>query len=164
MVQCFAMYNVSCMHYTRFSLTGSMAYVVKFQQDDFEYPQHSFDLTIFNILYFKNMFLPVIWSSGYIFLYRVRIQAVNDIGVGAFSPVTKFTTRALPPRPPRLECNGVAHNFLKLKWSEGRNNMDLNTFTLEMDKDDGKYGHLFFFLTHSHTMTPFDASGKQAFW
>jgi len=68
---------------------------------------------------------------------RVRIQAVNDIGVGPFSAVSKFTTRALPPQPPRLECCGTAHNSLKLKWGEGRNT-DLITYTLEMDRDDGK--------------------------
>ncbi|XP_052782735.1 fibronectin type-III domain-containing protein 3A-like isoform X3 [Mya arenaria] len=70
--------------------------------------------------------------------YKVRIQAVNGIGVGAFSSVVKFSTRALPPRPPRLECCGSAHNSLKLKWGEGRNT-DLITYTLEMDREDGNF-------------------------
>ena len=71
------------------------------------------------------------------FFRRVRIQAVNGIGVGAFSSQVKFTTRALPPRPPKLECCGASHNSIKLKWGEGRN-IDLITFTLEMDREDGK--------------------------
>ena len=69
--------------------------------------------------------------------YRVRVQAVNGIGVGPFSSAVKFTTRALPPSPPRLECMAVAPNSLKLKWGDGRN-VDLVTYTLEMDREDGK--------------------------
>ncbi|XP_052239608.1 fibronectin type-III domain-containing protein 3A-like isoform X2 [Dreissena polymorpha] len=70
--------------------------------------------------------------------YKVRVQAVNEVGVGTFSSAVKFTTRALPPRPPRLECCGSSHNSLKLKWGDGRN-VDLITFTLEMDKEDGNF-------------------------
>lgn len=75
---------------------------------------------------------------NYVTYFRVRIQAVNGIGVGPFSTAVKFTTRALPPRPPKLECCGTAHNSIKLKWGEGRNT-DLITYTLEMDRDDGRF-------------------------
>ncbi|XP_053404660.1 fibronectin type-III domain-containing protein 3A-like isoform X3 [Mercenaria mercenaria] len=74
--------------------------------------------------------------------YKVRIQAVNGIGVGAFSSPVKFTTRALPPRPPKLECCGASHNSMKLKWGEGRNN-DLITYTLEMDREDGNFQEVY---------------------
>jgi len=68
---------------------------------------------------------------------RIRIQAVNGIGVGPYSTATKVTTRALPPSPPRLECLSAAPNSLKLKWGDGRN-PDLVRYTLEMEKEDGR--------------------------
>lgn len=73
----------------------------------------------------------------WIYFYRVRIQAVNGIGVGAFSSPVKVTTRPLPPNPSKLECGTYAPNSLKLKWGDGRN-LDLLTYTLEMEKEDGK--------------------------
>lgn len=63
--------------------------------------------------------------------YRFKIQAVNDIGVGQYSNVLRVTTKPLPPKPPKLECVGFAHNFLKLKWGDGRNT-DFVRFYLEM--------------------------------
>lgn len=71
------------------------------------------------------------------YIYRIRVQAVNGIGVGAFSSPVKVTTRPLPPNPSRLECVSYAPNSLKLKWGDGRN-LDLLTYTLEMEKEDGK--------------------------
>lgn len=53
--------------------------------------------------------------------YRFKIQAVNDFGAGPFSNVFRVTTKPLPPKPPKLECVGVGHNFLKLKWGDGKN-------------------------------------------
>lgn len=52
--------------------------------------------------------------------YKMRIQAVNRIGTGAFSNYLKVTTLAMPPRAPRLECNQVGYNFIKLRWAEER--------------------------------------------
>ncbi|XP_031628985.1 fibronectin type-III domain-containing protein 3A isoform X2 [Contarinia nasturtii] len=63
--------------------------------------------------------------------YRFKIQAVNDIGIGHFSNVLRVTTKPLPPKPPKLECVGVGHNFLKLKWGDGRNT-DFVRFYVEM--------------------------------
>ncbi len=51
--------------------------------------------------------------------YTVRVQAVNRVGAGAFSPALRLATRPLPPAPPRLECASAAHNTLKLKWADG---------------------------------------------
>ncbi|KAK7478993.1 hypothetical protein BaRGS_00029754 [Batillaria attramentaria] len=70
--------------------------------------------------------------------YKIRIQAVNGIGVGPFSTATKVTTRALPPSPPKLECLSAAPNSLKLKWGDGRN-PDMVRYTLEMEKEDGSF-------------------------
>ncbi|NXV44928.1 FND3B protein, partial [Uria aalge] len=50
--------------------------------------------------------------------YRIRIQAVNEIGAGPFSHFIKAKTRPLPPLPPRLECAAAGPQSLKLKWGE----------------------------------------------
>ncbi|KAL8559262.1 hypothetical protein ACOMHN_040386 [Nucella lapillus] len=81
--------------------------------------------------------------------YKIRIQAVNGIGVGPYSTVTKATTRPLPPSPPRLECLSAAPNSLKLKWGDGRN-PDLVRYTLEMEKEDGSFQAVYSGLAHTH--------------
>lgn len=48
--------------------------------------------------------------------YKVKVQAVNRIGAGVFTQYAKFTTKPLPPKPPRLECIQYGYNVLKLKW------------------------------------------------
>nr|CAD7423352.1 unnamed protein product [Timema monikensis] len=64
--------------------------------------------------------------------YRLRVQAVNSVGVGPFSPVLRAATLRLPPAPPRLECVNVSHNYLKLKWGDGKNPQFVQ-FTVEME-------------------------------
>ncbi|XP_076062966.1 miles to go isoform X2 [Oratosquilla oratoria] len=64
--------------------------------------------------------------------YKVRIQAVNSVGPGGFSAVTKVITRALPPSPPQLELVKASHNSLRLKWGDGRN-ADMITYYLQME-------------------------------
>lgn len=71
------------------------------------------------------------------FYFRIRIQAVNGIGVGPFSSAVRVLTRPLPPSPAKLECVCAAPNSLKLKWGDGRNT-DLLTYTVEMARDDGE--------------------------
>lgn len=85
-----------------------------------------------------NGIKKILCCNTWLFLFRIRIQAVNSIGVGPFSTPTKVTTRALPPSPPRLECLSVAPNSLKLKWGDGRN-PDMVQYTLEMEKEDGRW-------------------------
>lgn len=53
-------------------------------------------------------------------LYKIKIQAVNSVGAGLFSSTLKALTARLPPTAPRLECIGVGHNYLKLKWADGK--------------------------------------------
>lgn len=62
--------------------------------------------------------------------YRFKIQAVNRVGAGPFSNASRVLTKPLPPKPPKLECIGIGHNFLKLKWGDGRN-ADFVRFYLE---------------------------------
>ncbi|XP_023720890.1 fibronectin type-III domain-containing protein 3A isoform X3 [Cryptotermes secundus] len=64
--------------------------------------------------------------------YRLRVQAVNNVGPGPFSPVLRVTTLSLPPAPPKLECAGVGHNYLKLKWGDGKN-PNFTQYTVESD-------------------------------
>lgn len=64
--------------------------------------------------------------------YRMKVQAVNAIGHGSFSTILKVATLRLPPTAPKLECIGVGHSYLKLKWGEGKN-LDYTHYTIEMD-------------------------------
>lgn len=49
-------------------------------------------------------------------MYKVRVQAVNSIGGGAFTTTCKVVTKPLPPKAPKLECIQFGYNSLKLKW------------------------------------------------
>ncbi|XP_075212988.1 miles to go isoform X2 [Lycorma delicatula] len=53
--------------------------------------------------------------------YRVRVRAVNSVGAGPYSLPLKASTLPLPPSPPPLTCTNVGHNYLKLKWGDGKN-------------------------------------------
>ncbi|KAI8129980.1 Fibronectin type-III domain-containing protein 3a [Lucilia cuprina] len=63
--------------------------------------------------------------------YKFRVQAINAIGSGPYSLYAKLTTLPSPPTPPKLECSGVGHNFIKLKWGDGKN-LDFTKFYVEM--------------------------------
>ncbi|KRT80542.1 Fibronectin domain-containing protein [Oryctes borbonicus] len=64
--------------------------------------------------------------------YKIKVQAVSEVGTGPFSSSLKINTARLPPAAPHLECIGVGHNHLKLKWGEGKN-QDYTTYCLEME-------------------------------
>lgn len=71
--------------------------------------------------------------------YKIKLQAVNGIGLSAFSLPKKLTTLPLPPVPPKLECYGIGYNFLKLKWGEkNAKNVDFKRFHLEMYNNRSK--------------------------
>ncbi|QQP54311.1 Uncharacterized protein FKW44_007105, partial [Caligus rogercresseyi] len=65
--------------------------------------------------------------------YNIRVQAVNAMGSGAFSQSAPFSTRPLPPAPPRLEVISAIHNSIKLKWGDSKAVLDLSHYTLEME-------------------------------
>ncbi|XP_065079056.1 fibronectin type-III domain-containing protein 3A isoform X3 [Ochlerotatus camptorhynchus] len=72
--------------------------------------------------------------------YKLRIQAVNEIGSGPFSSFIKFTTAPLPPKPPKLECIQFGFSHLKLRWGEGKNLADLARYYVEMENNrTGEY-------------------------
>ncbi|XP_028913799.1 fibronectin type III domain-containing protein 3B isoform X2 [Ornithorhynchus anatinus] len=64
--------------------------------------------------------------------YRIRIQAVNEIGAGPFSHVIKAKTRPLPPLPPRLECAAAGPQSLKLKWGDSSSKMHVTDDVIYM--------------------------------
>jgi fibronectin type III domain-containing protein 3 len=69
-------------------------------------------------------------------MYKVKVQAVNSIGAGAFSQSHKITTKPLPPKAPRLECIQFGYNSLRLKWGNDAPSsskvMDFQRFEVEM--------------------------------
>ncbi|XP_045472240.1 fibronectin type-III domain-containing protein 3A isoform X2 [Harmonia axyridis] len=63
--------------------------------------------------------------------YKIRIQAVNSIGDGPFSSILRVATLKFPPSPPKLQCVGIGHNYIKLKWGEGKN-LDYTQYCVEV--------------------------------
>ncbi|CAG9863441.1 unnamed protein product [Phyllotreta striolata] len=64
--------------------------------------------------------------------YKIKIQAVNEVAAGPYSTSLRTATLRLPPTAPRLECLGVAHNYVKLKWGEGKNT-EYTQYCVEME-------------------------------
>nr|XP_029720217.1 fibronectin type-III domain-containing protein 3a isoform X1 [Aedes albopictus] len=76
--------------------------------------------------------------------YKLRMQAVNEIGNGPFSSFIKFTTAPLPPKPPKLECIQFGFAHLKLRWGEGKNLADLARYYVEMENHrTGEYQNVY---------------------
>ncbi|XP_064639547.1 fibronectin type-III domain-containing protein 3A-like isoform X2 [Lineus longissimus] len=94
--------------------------------------------------------------------YKIRIQAVNGIGVGSFSAPMKITTRALPPPPPRLECLSCGPNTLKLKWGDGKN-PDLIQYCLEMMRDNGSFYNVYQGTSHNHKVSKLNELTEYSF-
>ncbi|XP_017474782.1 PREDICTED: fibronectin type-III domain-containing protein 3A [Rhagoletis zephyria] len=89
-----------------------------------EYSEKSITTTDTNTVYTVTGLLPET-------TYKFRLQAINKIGPGPFSAYAKLTTLPSPPTPPALECTGVGHNFIKLKWGDGKN-LDFVKYYVEM--------------------------------
>ncbi|XP_003794341.1 fibronectin type III domain-containing protein 3B [Otolemur garnettii] len=74
--------------------------------------------------------------------YRIRIQAVNEIGAGPFSQFIKAKTRPLPPLPPRLECAAAGPQSLKLKWGDSNSKTqaaDAMVYTLQLEDRNKRF-------------------------
>ncbi|CAH2066329.1 unnamed protein product, partial [Iphiclides podalirius] len=52
-------------------------------------------------------------------VYRVRVAALNELGLGEWSEEARAATRPRPPAPPELRCAQVVHNYIKLDWHGG---------------------------------------------
>ena len=98
------------------------------------------------IMYSMHLFTPTSVT-------RIRIQAVNSIGVGPLSAHIKSQTLCMPPLPPFLEITHISSNFLKLRWSDQKLN-DLLSYRLEMKKADQPNYHIVYTgSSHSHKIS-----------
>ena len=88
---------------------------------------------------------------------RVRVQAVNGVGVGGWSNPCRVTTSPLPPLPPRLECTTAGHNSLRLRWVHPSLSTSSSSpsspmlYTLEMENPrKGGWQVMYTGSSHSH--------------
>ncbi|XP_041970315.1 fibronectin type-III domain-containing protein 3a isoform X2 [Aricia agestis] len=68
-------------------------------------------------------------------VYRVRVAAFNELGLGAWSEEARASTRPRPPAPPVLRCAQTAHNYIRLEW-DGR--MEGAVYCVEMRAPEAK--------------------------
>ncbi|XP_019391804.1 PREDICTED: fibronectin type-III domain-containing protein 3a-like isoform X1 [Crocodylus porosus] len=110
---------------------------------------HGSEITGYNIEYGEKQLVTVDRRSSHILenlqpdtLYRIRIQAINNLGVGPFSHTIKAKTKPLPPDPPHLECGVFSYQSLKLKWGEGPSRALITNptlFNLQMEDRFGRF-------------------------
>ncbi|XP_054436568.1 fibronectin type III domain-containing protein 3B isoform X2 [Pteronotus mesoamericanus] len=85
--------------------------------------------------------------------YRIRIQAINDIGAGPFSQFIKAKTRPLPPLPPRLECAAAGPQSLKLKWGDSNaktHAADDMVYTLQLEDRNKRFISIYRGPSHTY--------------
>uniref|UniRef100_A0ABK0L2U7 Fibronectin type III domain containing 3B n=1 Tax=Rattus norvegicus TaxID=10116 RepID=A0ABK0L2U7_RAT len=85
--------------------------------------------------------------------YRIRIQAVNDIGDGPFSQFIKAKTRPLPPSPPRLECAASGPQSLKLKWGDSNSKIHAAhdmVYTLQLEDRNKRFISIYRGPSHTY--------------
>ncbi|XP_059389458.1 fibronectin type-III domain-containing protein 3a isoform X3 [Carassius carassius] len=98
--------------------------------------------------------------------YRIRIQALNSLGVGPFSHTFKLKTKPLPPLPPRLECTASSHQTLRLKWGDGpakAQPTDSLQYHLQMEDKNGRFISLYKGPCHTHKVQRLNESTSYAF-
>ncbi|XP_010127904.1 PREDICTED: fibronectin type-III domain-containing protein 3a-like [Chlamydotis macqueenii] len=110
---------------------------------------HGSEITGYNIEYGEKQLVTVGRNTSHVLenllpdtLYRVRIQAINSLGVGPFSHSIKAKTKPLPPDPPHLECVVFSYQSLKLKWGEGPSRALITNptqFNLQMEDRFGRF-------------------------
>ncbi|XP_039344560.1 fibronectin type-III domain-containing protein 3a-like isoform X1 [Mauremys reevesii] len=110
---------------------------------------HGSDVIGYNIEYGEKQLVTVGRVTSHILenlhpdsLYRIRIQAINNFGVGPFSHSIKAKTKPLPPDPPHLECVVFSYQSLKLKWGEGPGRALITNptqFNLQMEDKFGRF-------------------------
>ncbi|XP_040126025.2 fibronectin type III domain-containing protein 3B isoform X2 [Ictidomys tridecemlineatus] len=85
--------------------------------------------------------------------YRIRIQAINEIGAGPFSQFIKAKTRPLPPSPPRLECAAAGPQSLKLKWGDSNSKThtaDDIVYTLQLEDRNKRFISIYRGPSHTY--------------
>ncbi|XP_060802141.1 fibronectin type-III domain-containing protein 3A isoform X2 [Amyelois transitella] len=68
-------------------------------------------------------------------VYRVRVAALNELGLGEWSEEARAATRPTPPSPPELRLALAAHNYLKLEWNSSSEGAQ---YCVEMRGPDGR--------------------------
>lgn len=77
-----------------------------------------------------------VWFWKDMIFSRIRVQAVNHVGIGGFSPVLKATTEPQrPPAPVAPELIQATHNSLKLRWGMMGNTQHIE-YCLQMKSPD----------------------------
>ncbi|XP_045439630.1 fibronectin type III domain-containing protein 3B isoform X5 [Pipistrellus kuhlii] len=85
--------------------------------------------------------------------YRIRIQAINEIGAGPFSLFVKAKTRPLPPLPPRLECAAAGPQSLKLKWGDSNTKTHAaedTVYTLQLEDRNKRFISIYRGPSHTY--------------
>ncbi|XP_075794071.1 fibronectin type III domain-containing protein 3B isoform X1 [Pelodiscus sinensis] len=85
--------------------------------------------------------------------YRIRIQAVNEIGAGPFSHFITAKTRPIPPLPPRLECAAAGPQSLKLKWGDSSSKlhaMDDMVYILQIEDRNKRFTPIYRGPSHTY--------------
>ncbi|XP_066096744.1 fibronectin type III domain-containing protein 3B isoform X1 [Saccopteryx bilineata] len=85
--------------------------------------------------------------------YRIRIQAINEIGAGPFGQFIKAKTRPLPPLPPRLECAAAGPQSLKLKWGDSNTKThaaDDMVYTLQLEDRNRRFISIYRGPSHTY--------------
>lgn len=85
--------------------------------------------------------------------FRIRIQAINEIGAGPFSQFLKAKTRPLPPLPPRLECAAAGPQSLKLKWGDSNaktHAADDMVYTLQLEDRNKRFISIYRGPSHTY--------------
>ncbi|XP_032887635.1 fibronectin type III domain-containing protein 3B [Amblyraja radiata] len=101
--------------------------------------------------------------------YRIRIQAVNGMGAGPYSPMVKTTTQPLPPEPPRLECTASGPQSLRLRWGEAAGTKatlttDSDTiYTLQMAEPSGRFVTIYRGPSHTYKVQRLKESSCYSF-
>lgn len=106
--------------------------------------KHSLSKFLFFIFYYRTLSQPLhnrckqklykMLFANFIVIIcpRVKLKAVNSIGPGPSSAALKANTLPLPPSPPPLSCPAAGHNYLKLKWGDGKN-PQFTQYTVQME-------------------------------
>ena len=73
-------------------------------------------------------------------MFRLKVCATNEIGVGPSSSSLVIHTKPLPPDAPDLSCIQYGYNCLKLKWNAGSKVVSGTQYLLQKisKKESGK--------------------------
>ncbi|XP_036378358.1 fibronectin type III domain-containing protein 3B-like [Megalops cyprinoides] len=99
--------------------------------------------------------------------YSLRIQAVNRIGAGPFSPALQVRTRPLPPAPPQLDCASSGPQSLKLRWGENSGSKVLLSedmaYTLQMEDRNQRFVTIYRGPSHTYKVQRLAESSSYSF-